>query len=139
MAEQKTRATTVPVADYLAGITDPARRADCAALAALMEKASGAPATMWGPSIIGFGHYRYTYESGHSGEACLVGFAARKNDLSLYLSACAPGRAELLARLGKHKTGKGCVYIKRLADIDLDVLEQMVRLSIADTRARYPG
>lgn len=92
---------------------------------------------MWGPSIVGFGSYHYQYESGHQGDACLVGFASRKGDLSLYLMGGFPEREALLARLGRHKVGKACLYLRRLSDVDLAVLEELVARSAASVRERH--
>ncbi|MBS1910866.1 MAG: DUF1801 domain-containing protein [Bacteroidetes bacterium] len=135
MAENKTRPTDASVADYLAAIDDEARRKDCEALAALMKKASRHPAKMWGSSIVGFGSYHYKYESGREGDMCLVGFSSRKGDISLYGLRSAPNHEELMAQLGKHKTGKGCLYIRKLSDVDLKVLEKLV----AGAAARRDG
>jgi hypothetical protein len=137
-AEPKTKATAASVDDYLDAIADDKRREDCIAIAALMARVAGQGATMWGPSIVGFGSYHYKYDSGHEGDACEVGFASRKDSIVLYLGYDSPERADTLARLGKHKAGKGCVYIKRLADIDTGVLEAMVRATVDGVRARYP-
>jgi hypothetical protein len=126
MAENKTKATDASVADYLAAIDDEARRKDCEALADLMAKATKQPARMWGASIVGFGSYHYRYTSGREGDTCVVGFSSRKGDISMYGLNAAEGAAELLPTLGKHKAGKGCVYIKRLSDVDLKVLEKLV-------------
>lgn len=139
MAELKTKATQASVADYLAAIEDPKRRADCELLSQMMRKITGEEPKMWGPSIVGFGHYKYTYESGHSGEACQTGFASRKGDISVYLVASSAGQDELLAKLGKHKMGKACLYIRRLSDVDLKVLEKLVAGSVAEIRRRYGG
>ena len=93
---------------------------------------------MWGPSIVGYGSYSYEYESGHSGEACLVGFAVRGRELVVYILAENPSQRELLARLGKHKMGKSCLYFKRLADLDVEVLESLIAGSVADVKRRHP-
>jgi hypothetical protein len=134
MAENKTKATEASVDSYLAAIGDESRRKDCAALARLMSKATQQKPVMWGTSIVGFGRYHYTYESGREGDSCLVGFSSRKSDISLYLLADFPGRDELLARLGKHKTGKGCLYIRNLGDVDLEILEQLVAASFVEKK-----
>ena len=126
----KTAPTAVSVADFLSGIADPERRADCDALVALMQAATGEQATLWGPSIVGFGCYHYVYGSGHSGDAALVGFSPRKGDISIYIVNGLDRYASHLARLGKHKTGKVCLYVKRLADIDMGVLKEMVEDSV---------
>ena len=140
MAELKTKPTDVAVRDHLAAIEDDARRADCEALAELMSRVTGCEPVMWGPSIVGFDRYHYRYASGHEGDAALVGFASGKRQLTLYLAPGFEGDAsrELLARLGKHKTGKGCLYLKRLADVDPEILEELVRWSVAEMRRRYP-
>jgi hypothetical protein len=126
MAENKTKATQASVEAYLAAIQDEARRKDCHVLSKLMAKASKHPATMWGSGIVGFGSYHYRYESGREGDMCLVGFSSRKGDISLYGLNAAPHHDALIAKLGKHKAGKGCLYLKRLSDVDLKVLEQLV-------------
>lgn len=140
MYELKTRATPAKVEDFLAAVESEERRRDCEQLIRLMKKVTGCPPVMWGPSIIGFGQYHYRYASGHEGDMCLLGFSPRKGDLSLYLLPCEhTGEFQaLLAKLGKHKAGKSCLYLRRLADIDMKVLEEMARLSVADTRRRYP-
>jgi len=138
----KTRAAMTSIASvdqHLATIADPQRRQDCEALAALMQRVTGQPAAMWGSSIVGFGTYHYRYASGHAGDSCQTGFAARKGDISVYLVAGFDAHQALLARLGKHKIGKACLYIKRLADVDLQVLEALVAGSVAETRRRYPA
>lgn len=136
--EQKTKPTSVSVADFIAAVEDPKRRADAEAACALLAEATGEPATMWGPSIVGFGAYHYRYASGHEGDAPLVGFSPRKANLVFYLY-CDEGRDDLLARLGKHKAGKGCVYVNRLSDVDTAVLKQMAVASADQLRSRYPG
>lgn len=103
-----------------------------------MRKVTKQPPMLWGPSIVGFGRYAYTYESGHSGESCLVGFASRKSDISIYLSVASPRQQALLGRLGKHKMGKSCLSIKRLGDVDVKVLEQLVAGSVAEITRRHP-
>jgi hypothetical protein len=138
--EAKTKPTASPFGDYLAGITDETRRRECIVIAGMMERVTGCGPVMWGASIVGFDSYHYRYASGHEGDACLVGFSSGKAHLSLYLIAGyeAPATKELLARLGKHKLGKACLYIKRLSEVDLAVLEMLVVASVADTRGRYP-
>lgn len=126
MAENKTKPTEVKVETYLAGIADDARRKDCAVLAALMAEATGFPPVMWGPAIVGFGSRHYQYESGREGDTCLVGFSSRKGEIALYGLNAAPGQAELLARLGKLKVGKGCVYLKSTRGLDLEILAQVI-------------
>ena len=137
--EQKTRPTALSVADFIAAVEDPKRRADAGAACALLAEATGEAPTMWGPSIVGFGAYHYRYASGHEGDAPLVGFSPRKANLVFYLSGCDEGRDDLLARLGKHKAGKGCVYVTRLSDVDADVLREMAAATAASLRERYPA
>lgn len=134
----KTIPTDASVDAYIAALPDEERRADCATLVAMMSRATDHPACMWGPGIVGFDRYAYTYDSGHSGESCVVGFASRKPDLAIYLDDW-PGRAALLAKLGKHKMGKACLSVRRLAGVDLAVLEQLVVESVRETRRRWPG
>ena len=137
MAENKTKPTAADVTAFLAGIAAP-RRSDAETVIGLMERVTGLPPQMWGPSIIGFGSYHYTYESGHSGTAPRIGFSPRKAAITFYLTSGYPMRDDLLARLGKHKVGKGCLYVNKLADVDGAVLEQVIAASWADRNARYP-
>lgn len=134
-AEIKTRPTGAAVEAFL----DSAPRAgDAHRIGAIMAEVSGEPATMWGPSIVGYGRYHYRYDSGHEGDMCRIGFSPRKAALTLYIDAGDPARAEALARLGKHTTGKSCLYIKKLADIDEGVLRELIAGAWEDMRARYP-
>ncbi len=137
MAEMKTKVTKASVESYLAAIEDDDRRADCAALAKLMRKATGEVPQMWGPSIVGFGNYHYKYASGREGDMCAVGFSSRKGDISVYLSASAPDREKLLAQLGRHKMAKACLYVRRMSDVDPKVLERLVAATYAEVRRRY--
>ena len=137
MAENKTQATEASVDAHLAAIDDEGRRNDCAALVKLMSKVTRAQPKMWGPSIVGFGSYHYRYDSGREGDSCATGFASRKGDISIYLVAEFPGQDELLAQLGRHKMGKDCLYVRRLADVDMKVLEKLVAGSVAEVRRRY--
>jgi len=130
MTEAKTQPTTEDPAAFIDRIEDPQRRADCHAVMAMMARHSGAPAVMWGPAIVGFGRYRYVYATGRTGEWPIVGFSPRKNDLTLYLMPGFETRQALLARLGKHKTGKSCLYLKRLSDVDLPTLETLIADSV---------
>ncbi len=134
MAENKTKPTEASVAAYLDAIDDEVRRKDCTALAKLMAKATKVKPKMWGSSIVGFGTHKYKYESGREGETCLIGFSSRKGDISIYGTGSAPLRERLLSKLGKHKTGKGCLYIGKLQDIDVDVLGQLIVESIKAKR-----
>jgi hypothetical protein len=126
MSENKTKATDASVHRYLAAIADDRQRKDCRALATLMTKATKHPPKMWGPSIVGYGSYHYKYDSGREGDACLVGFSARKGNISVYGLNAAVDAQALLDTLGKHKAAKGCVCITTLADIDLKVLATLV-------------
>ena len=126
MAENKTKQTEASVQAYLAAINDNARRKDCEDLTKLLVKTTKHPAKMWGTSIVGFGNYHYKYESGREGDMCLVGFSSRKSEISVYGLNAAPNHEKLLSKLGKHKRGKGCLYIRCLSDIDQGVLESLV-------------
>jgi hypothetical protein len=137
MAESKTKATSGSVSAFLNGVDDEARCADAKALAKLMQKVTGCEPLMWGPSIVGFDSYHYVYESGREGDAPIVGFSPRKAATVLYGTTGFGGAEKLLAKLGKHTTGKGCLYIKKLADVDLKVLEALVDKAVAATRAKY--
>lgn len=137
MAENKTKATEISVDDFItAKVENEQMRKDSYTLIDLMQKLTGHPPKMWGPSIIGFDSYHYKYESGREGDICLVGFSPRKAAISLYLAAY-PGRDEALKGFGKHKAEKGCIYVKKLSDIDAGVLEQMIVESAAYTKAKY--
>ena len=138
MAETKTRPTGASVDAYLASRASPEQLADCKGIIAMCERVTRQQPVMWGPSIVGFGSYTYTYESGHSGEACLTGFAIRGKELVVYLVAEQPVQVARLARLGRHRMGKSCLYFKRLADLDVEVLEALIAESVADVKRRYP-
>nr|WP_294810080.1 DUF1801 domain-containing protein [uncultured Sphingomonas sp.] len=138
MAETKTKPTQMRVADFLDAAPDTVRREDAKTLLALMTRISNEEPVMWGPSIIGFGSYHYRYESGHEGDACRLGFSPRKAELVLYVLNGSPEQEAQLARLGKHKTGKACLYIRKLADVDIAVLEEIIRGALASMDARYP-
>src|SRR5262245_52603679 len=137
MAENKTKYTDASVEDYIAVRGNEQQRADCRELIALLRKATRQPPRMWGPSIVGFGSYRYTYESGHTGEAPLTGFAIRGRELVIYLVAEQDKQKSLLSTLGPHKLGKSCLYFKRLADLDRSVLEKLIAGSVANVKRRY--
>jgi hypothetical protein len=137
VSENKTGVTSASVDAYIDAIADPARQADCRALVRLMQSITGERPAMWGSSIVGFGSYHYRYESGREGDACAAGFSSRRSDISIYLTASFPGQEDLLARLGKHKMGKACLSIRRLGDVDVDVLKQLVAQSVAAVRERY--
>jgi hypothetical protein len=129
MAELKTQPTDRDVVEFLYTLDDARKRQDCFALLTLMQDVTGSEPQMWGDSIVGFGRYRYTYASGRTGEWFLTGFSPRKQNLTLYIMAGFDRYDELLQKLGRHTTGKSCLYIKRLADVDLAVLRELVRLS----------
>jgi hypothetical protein len=138
MAENSTTPTDASVDAVLAARASDAQRADCAALIALFRRVTGEEPKMWGPSIIGFSAYRYAKARGF-GEMAAAGFAVRGKDLVVYLMAEADGQAELLARLGPHTMGKSCLYIKRLADLDVAVLESLIAGSVAAVRRLHPS
>lgn len=137
MAEQKTKPTEQAVPGFLESVPDEKVREDCFDLVKLMEEATGFPPMMWGTSIVGFGQYHYKYESGHEGYSCLAGFSPRKQNISLYVMGF-DNRPALLDKLGKYKAGKGCLYIKKLADIDQQVLKQLVKESVEYLKKKYP-
>lgn len=130
MAENKTQVTKVSVASFIATVVDDARRRDLKTLLTLMQKVTGEKAKMWGPSIIGFGSVHYVYDSGREGDMPLVGFSPRKAATVVYGVAGFKGAESALAKLGKHSRGKGCLYLKTLSEVDLQVLEQLIRDSV---------
>ena len=136
MADLKTKPTAVSPAAFIKNVEDDRKRRDCRELVALMKDLTGHPPKMWGLSIIGFGTYHYKYASGREGDWLLTGFSPRKENLTLYLGLGLQDRG-LLAKLGKHKTGKGCLYIKRLDDIDRDVLRDLITASVDEMRQRH--
>lgn len=135
MAELKTKATNASVADFLNAIEDDERRKDCKTVAKIMQKATGAKPKLWGPSIVGFGDHHYKYASGRELDWFLTGFSPRKKDLTLYIMPGFERYDALMASLGKHSTGKSCLYIKRLADVDTSVLEKLVTASVDHMKA----
>jgi hypothetical protein len=137
MAENKTKPTDASVEDYIASRANPQQRTDCRELMVMFKKITRSPPRMWGPSIVGYGSYRYTYESGRTGEGPLAAFAIRGRELVVYLVAEGEEQQPLLSRLGKHKMGKCCLYFKQLADLDKSTLEKLVAGSIAEVRRRY--
>jgi hypothetical protein len=137
VAELKTRPTDDSVERFLDGIADEHRRADCRAVARIMKRVTRVSPQMWGPSIVGYGSYRYRYESGREGDWFLTGFSPRKQSLTVYIMSGFTRYDDLLAQLGKYKTGKSCLYIKRLEDVDLAVLETLVRESVAHLKKKY--
>jgi len=130
MAENKTKATAKSVPDFLNSIEDPVRKKDCLTISAMMEELSGSKPKMWGDSIVGFGNYHYKYASGREGDWFQVGFSPRKHALTLYIMGYLEFYQEILDKLGKYKHGKGCLYIKNLDDVDLDVLKKLIVTSI---------
>ena len=138
MATNKTQPTPIKVSEFIAGIEDSRKRADCKELMKLMREVTGKRATMWGPSIVGFGKYHYKYASGREGDFFLTGFAPRKQALTIYIINGFDAHAELMEKLGKFKTGKSCLYVKSLDAIDRAVLKDLVEASVAYMREKYP-
>jgi hypothetical protein len=138
MSVPKTKPTKVSAESHIAAIANEEQRNDAQCLLVLMQKITGQKPRMWGPTIVGFGSYHYKYASGREGDSALAAFAVRGKDLVVYTAEDFEGRDALFAKLGKHRTGKVCVYIRRLADVDLKVLEKLVARSVADTTSRYP-
>ncbi len=130
MAENKTQPTSESVADFLNEVPDKVRRDDCFAVLEIMKGVTGEEPTMWGPAIVGFGRYRYKYQSGREGEWMITGFSPRKHDLTLYIMPGFDKVGSLMERLGKYKTGKSCLYIKKLEDVDVAVLRKLVQQSV---------
>ena len=137
MAENKTKPTRASVADYIASRANAQQHADCRELMALFRKITRTTPRMWGPSIVGYGTYRYTYESGRTGEMPLAAFAIRGRELVVYVMPNARGQRSLLGKLGKHKMCNSCLYFKQVADLDKSVLEKIVAGSIAEARRLY--
>ena len=135
MAELKTKPTGQSVADFLKKIPDAQRREDCFAIAKLMEEVTGSKPKMWGPAIVGFGSYHFKYASGREGDWLVTGFSPRKQDLTLYIMMGFAKHADLMKQLGKHKTSKSCLYIKRLSDIHLPTLKKLLKASLKDLKA----
>jgi hypothetical protein len=138
-AETKTRPTGRSVEAFLAAVPDERRRRDARTALALLKRVTGLPPRMWGPSIVGFGSYHYRYESGREGDMCLAGFSPRATATVFYLLAGLREQAPLLARLGPHGLGQGCLYVRRLEDVDLGVLERIVAGSVASVRRAWPA
>jgi hypothetical protein len=138
MARTKTRPTGASVDAYLASRASPEQLADCKAIMAICRRVTKQQPKMWGPSMVGYGSYTYTYASGHSGDAFLAGFAVRGRELVVYLLADSAEQVALLAKLGRHSMGKSCLYFKRLADLDAKVLEALIAGSVAGIKHRYP-
>ena len=139
MAELKTKATDANVEAFLQTIEDERKRQDSFALLAMLQAITGAPPRLWGESIVGFGDYHYVYASGREGDWFVTGFSPRKQNLTLYCMGSYEQHSELLARLGKHKLGKGCLYINRLKDVDLDVLRELLTVMVAAAQSDAPA
>lgn len=137
-ARNKTVANDASVETFLAAIADPQRRADAQAVDALMRKATGCAPKMWGEGIVGYDEYHYVYDSGREGDMAMAGFSPRKQNLVLYIVPGFKDYEALMQRLGKHKTGKSCLYLNKLADVDVAVLEKLVAASVAAMRKKYP-
>jgi hypothetical protein len=138
VAQNKTKPTGEDVSTFLDRVPDPGRREDARALCELMARVTGEEPVLWGGSMVGFGSYRYKYDSGREGEWLATGFAPRAKELVVYLMAETPDREQLLARLGKHRIGKSCLYIKALSAVNCAVLAELVRGSLRELRERYP-
>lgn len=139
MAQSKTKPTDTSIDAYLASRASAAQLADAHALMVMLARVTGEQPTMWGPSIVGYGEYRYRYESGRTGTSCLAGFAIRGKEFVIYLSGESDAQALLLVRLGKYKMGKACLYFKCMADVDAIVLSELVANSVASLKLRYPS
>lgn len=139
MTQNKTKPTQQEISEFINGIEDERKRADCRELLSMMHAVTGEPPTMWGPSMVGFGSYHYRYASGHEGDFLLAGFSPRKQALTVYVVSGFEKHPDLMARLGKFKTGKSCLYIKNLDAIDRSVLTQLVTRSVALMRKKYPA
>jgi hypothetical protein len=137
--QQKTQETDNSVVEFIESVENSKKREDAYKLVDIFSETTGFEAKMWGPSIIGFGSYHYKYESGHEGDAPLVGFSPRKAKISLYFAPGEPKRENLLKEFGKHTTGKGCVYINKVADIDIAVLQSLITQSVQFLQAAYPN
>ena len=137
MAELKTKANDASVSEFLADLTDPQKRADCKAIAKMMREATGKRAKMWGTSIVGYDQYEYTYASGRSGSWMMTGFSPRARDITFYIMPGFSKFGPLLKKLGKYRTGKSCLYIKKLADVDEKLLAQLIAGSVREMRRKY--
>lgn len=139
MAKNKTEETLLNVNDFINAVKDETKRTDCFILVELIKKQTGLEPRMWGPSIVGFGSYHYKYDSGHEGDSPLVGFSPRASAITLYLSGHFEKRDELLKKLGKYKTDKGCIYLKKLNDINIETLQNMITNHIRYIQKLYPN
>ena len=133
----KTIQTEDSIIDFIKKQPDEQRQKDALTIVEIMQKQSGFAPKMWGPAIIGFGSYHYKYASGHEGEAPLIGFSPRKTEFALYLSSAFENREELLKQFGKHKTAKACIYIKKVEDININILKKMIANSVKHYKAKY--
>ena len=137
MAELKTKQTDESVTTFLNKVDDETKRKDCFEIADMMKKITGLSPKMWGPAIIGFGSYHYKYESGHEGDMCAIGFSPRKQNITLYVKIAAEETNTLLEKLGKYKTGKGCLYIQKLSDVNIEVLKKIIRTAFEYVNEKY--
>ena len=138
MSDLKTRPTDASVEAFIDAVDHPRRREDARTLLELMQRVTGEKPVMWGPSIVGYGSYHYRYASGQEGDWPIAGFSPRKQNLSIYIMPGFEKYEGLLSRLGKHKTGKSCLYVNKLADVDMEVLEALVRAATTEMKRRYP-
>ena len=138
MAEMKTVENDASVDAFIDGVENERRRADSRVVHEIMARVTGEPARMWGTSIVGFGRYHYKYDSGREGDMCITGYSPRKTALTLYIMPGFSAYDGLMKKLGKHKTGKSCLYVNKIEDVDLGVLEELIRLSVDHMRAKYP-
>jgi len=137
LTHPKPKKNTASVKEFIAAVSNETRRRDAEVVLKLMQRVTGKPAKMWGPSIIGFDQYHYKYDSGHEGDICMIGFSPRSQALTLHTLTGFAGQDDLLAKLGKHKRGKGCLYVNRLADIDMGLLEQLAVASYSHMKQQY--
>jgi hypothetical protein len=137
MAELKTKKTEESVNNFLNTVEDETKRKDSFAIIEMMQQATGLPPKMWGASIVGFGSYHYKYESGHEGDMCIIGFSPRKNNIAIYGMGGEERNKDLLTALGKHKTGKGCLYINKLSDVNVDILKNIFKASFEYLNMKY--
>jgi hypothetical protein len=135
----KTTETTASVAGFINAVADETKRNDSFRLIDIMKELTGYEAKMWGPGIVGFGSYHYKYESGREGDAPLIGFSPRKNEISIYFATVYPGKEKLLQQFGKYRAGAGCIYVKKLEDIDIAILKKMIKASVDAIRKLYPS
>ena len=137
MAELKTKKTDESVTTFLNTVDDETKRTDCFEIVDMMREITGLPPKMWGPAIIGFGSYHYKYESGREGDMCVIGFSPRKQNITLYVKIAAEETNTLLEKLGKYKTGKGCLYIQKLSDVNIEVLKKIIKTAFEYVNEKY--